>query len=189
MNESQQSSKHMTTKNQNLRNGNTDTSLSISLKRALLCSNRQERGRRSANSAFLFFSMENTASSKLPPLPLSLFSLLKVTSAFPADDPLRLLNYPAGYCNPAGVRWLIFPALEVLLTGLQLNCIDLSLTERVEHKRTLQTSTKAAKCTAITHWDVCICQHSHFCAAGFKPGRVLCYSLLWHVLQNPDNSI
>lgn len=42
-------------KNENTGNGNTETSPSISSKRALLCSKGQERGRKSASSAFLFF--------------------------------------------------------------------------------------------------------------------------------------
>ena len=40
-------------KSQNIWNGNTDTSQNFGMKRELLYSKRQERGRRSANSAFL----------------------------------------------------------------------------------------------------------------------------------------
>ena len=80
-----------------LRTGNTETSQGIDQKRALLCSERQERGRRSAHSAFWLCSMENTPSSKFsgppPPLLCPCFPCIKSLLHF---QRIRLLNCPAG---------------------------------------------------------------------------------------------
>lgn len=86
---------HEQEKNRNVWNGKTETSPSISLERALLCSKRQERGRRSANSAFLFYFQWKTRHHRnCPPFLCPCFPCWKkkITSTFPANDLLMLFN-------------------------------------------------------------------------------------------------
>lgn len=129
MNESQQSSKHMTSKNQNTWNGKTETSLSNSLKRALLCSIRQERGRRSANSAFLcFFQWKAHHHRNFPP-----FAFVPV---FPVEMHFSISNK-----WPAEVNELLVAATQhgwgrnnySLEFFYWLYCAALSLTQREEY--------------------------------------------------------
>lgn len=91
------SSKQMASKNQNFRTGTAETSLSVSLKCALLCSKekKEEEGSHTQLSC-VFFNGKHSIMKILhhrrptPPLPLSLISLQ--TSAFAARGLFRLLN-------------------------------------------------------------------------------------------------
>lgn len=80
--------------------------------------------------------MENTASSKLPPLPLSLFSLLKkITSTFPANDLLRLLS--------CWLLWFNLCEVAANIPSILESCINLPATQREEHKRLLKRSSSS----------------------------------------------
>lgn len=93
--------------------GNTETSQSIILERALLCWRRRERGSRTASSAFILFQWKQ-AVIKIPCEPYRSSSLVFVYSHFCMGRPAEVIEL---------LFWLlwdqfIWPLLEFLLIEL-----------------------------------------------------------------------